>query len=329
MDLDAGHKNTLPGAPLPHKILWFYSGDVVLSTDKFLFKVHKEILSLHSTVFKDMFGIPVPDDSQIGEDKTSTETSQEMYQGLPLVELTGDKGEDVVHLLRTVYEQHYYHRDDYETPLEVVIALLDLSTKYDFKNIRTDVIIQIAKHYPTHLRSYDDANVHDLAPLFGTIRSSCHYPLLQCLWKAKVDALLPVLYYACSDSPIDFILLQTNTLDTECLQTLIKGSVKLRAAVTQLLADLTGRDLLDGPCSYGCEVHFRICNLGEFVNSSNLAEIDGGSIVEACADRACELCSHKVKDVVDNRRKEIWNNIPSYFGFPGWNQLREELAEYC
>lgn len=40
--------------------VWFDDGNVVVQAEQTLFKVHKSILALHSTVFKDMFSIPQP-----------------------------------------------------------------------------------------------------------------------------------------------------------------------------------------------------------------------------------------------------------------------------
>lgn len=92
-------------APKPHDILWYSDGSVVLATDLYLFKVHKSVLSHHSTVFKDMFEFPNIDASETSPGGVGSGTAQEVYQGLPLVTLAGDKGEDVVHLLRAVYER--------------------------------------------------------------------------------------------------------------------------------------------------------------------------------------------------------------------------------
>ena len=52
-------ENPHPLVPVPHEILWFPGGNIVLSTDAYLFKVHKDILSFQSSVFKDMFDFPV------------------------------------------------------------------------------------------------------------------------------------------------------------------------------------------------------------------------------------------------------------------------------
>lgn len=102
MDVDAEHENA-PKVPVPHESLWFPSGNVVLSTELILFKVHKDILSMQSSVFKGMFDFPAVDGTQMIENGAGD--IPELYEGLPMVNLVGDKGEDVMHLLRAVYER--------------------------------------------------------------------------------------------------------------------------------------------------------------------------------------------------------------------------------
>lgn len=90
------------GAPQPHDVLWFPDGNVVLATDVYLFKVYKGILSMHSSVFRDMFELPNVGGN--GDGHIGGGMAPDSYDGLPLVTMVGDKGEDVVHLLRAVYE---------------------------------------------------------------------------------------------------------------------------------------------------------------------------------------------------------------------------------
>lgn len=49
---------TTSTTPKHHDVLWFTDGNVVLETDTYLFRVHKSLLSFHSTVFRDMFELP-------------------------------------------------------------------------------------------------------------------------------------------------------------------------------------------------------------------------------------------------------------------------------
>lgn len=109
---------SLPLEDCQDEHLWFSDGDIVLATtdadDSRLFRVHKGVLAQHSIVFKDMFYFPMKgDDMMEGDDALEVEEpeggayaseKQETYGGLPLVFLSGDKSEDVVHLLRAMYE---------------------------------------------------------------------------------------------------------------------------------------------------------------------------------------------------------------------------------
>ncbi len=110
MDIDS-HNDKYPGGatpiiiPKPHDALWFPDGNVVLATNKYLFRVHKGVLSLQSSVFKDMFELPTVDDSNPSVSGHTSVMVPEQYEGLPLVTLVGDNGDDVLHLLRAAYER--------------------------------------------------------------------------------------------------------------------------------------------------------------------------------------------------------------------------------
>lgn len=106
MDVDAQLQRPQT-SPKPHNFLWFTDGNVVLATDTYLFKVHKSLLAVHSSVFKDMFELPnVGHDSSNleGPGRSDAAFASETYEGAQVVTLVGDKGADVAHLLRAVFE---------------------------------------------------------------------------------------------------------------------------------------------------------------------------------------------------------------------------------
>ena len=64
-----------------HPILYLSSGDVILSVDrddlKYMFCVHKHVLSYHSPVFSDMFDLPQSQKANVND----------TFDGLPIVHL--------------------------------------------------------------------------------------------------------------------------------------------------------------------------------------------------------------------------------------------------
>lgn len=76
--------------------LWISDGNVILTTSApgRLFRVHKGVLSRHSTVFRDMFDMPQ------GKDATGSET----YEGNPVVYMSDDD-EDLAHFLQALYDR--------------------------------------------------------------------------------------------------------------------------------------------------------------------------------------------------------------------------------
>ncbi|KLO08392.1 hypothetical protein SCHPADRAFT_944485 [Schizopora paradoxa] len=310
-----------PG-PKPFETLWFPDGNIVLATDTYLFKVHKSMLSSQSSVFRDMFELPLVDGSQM--DGHSGGMAPETFDGLPMVNLANDKGEDLACLLRAVYER----QDNPQTPLNVVTSLLLLSTKYDFKHIRKDVIHQISIHYPMTLDNYgamDESGSH----LFGMLRTQCHFSLLGAAFTAQVDYLLPVLYYAASDFPADYILQQftAGKISLECLKVLLIGREGLNSWMTIFVTTL--RDMM---ASYrmtcptpGCSLDIPPYSTKRFANTLDLKNIEGDKIMKECFTLLCPACSSHCAGKMDRWRNIVWDKVPILFRYPEWNVLRAKL----
>jgi len=330
MNVDDQLKNA-SSAPKPHDVLWLFDGNVVLATNTWLFKVHKGVLALQSSVFKDMFELAMADGAQGRQGDAGMEEASELYEGLPLVKLVGDKGEDVVHLLRAAYERQYYYRDDDDVSLDTVVALLTLSTKYDFKHIRRDVIKQVSKHYPMNLVAYDAVDDND-SMMFRDKRENCHFPLLVAAYMAHVDVLLPILYYACCSYSMVFILnagRAAGSASPECIDTFLKGREKFGQAANELIAALPDTRMggpLDMWClnPEPCSTNAGYTYLSNLVGSS-LSKLEGSSVVEDHYSVVCGPCSSSLTDSINGDREKIWADVPSYFGFPGWDVLQEKL----
>jgi len=81
------------------------------------------------------------------------------------------------------------------------------------------------------------------------------------------------------------------------------------------------------PNNMSCGRNARFVALVYFVNITNLKQIEGHTLIEASLQNACPQCALFAADFINVGRREIWDEIPSYFGFPGWDDLKEKLAK--
>ncbi|KLO16678.1 hypothetical protein SCHPADRAFT_994958 [Schizopora paradoxa] len=323
--------------PKPHDILWFSDGSAVLATDTYLFKVHKGVLALHSSVFKDMFELLNVEGSNAG--KICVWKAQGVYEGLPLVTLVGDKGEDVVHLLRAVYELNYHDHHSRDTPLQTVVALLYLSTKYDFKAIRKNVIMQISRLHPMALSDYLPLLEKRESQFQMEQSSTCLITLLAAAFKSNADVLLPTLYFRCSDLKMKTILDESDSLPQECLRVLLIGRDLLREAITERVTELP--NTLRNEAHDGFEDAKKKCLWSKGVPCVSTASYaffsefcftcfylpTGAGLVKVYLDPMCADCSAFTAKVLEEMREEIWALVPSIFGCPEWSVLKEKFKE--
>ena len=102
----------LPVEPTRHEALYFPDGNVVICSagtgegpGRVAFRVHKSVLSFHSTMFKDMFSLPAVD----GVNET--------YDGVPLVNTTDNANgwEDLLGALYHTKCARILHPSDFPT----------------------------------------------------------------------------------------------------------------------------------------------------------------------------------------------------------------------
>jgi len=211
---DAGEGNTQwdntrtgdsTSCPQPHDELWFDDGSVVLATDVHLYRVHKGMLAKHSTVLSGMFEIP------------SGDANTECWEDVPIVKMAGDSDEEVYILLKALYNRNF--RDTFDgTELPILSSLLSISTKYDFREIRTDVTQFLESIFPSTYEKYKVSKQRALSfncPQLIT--------LLVVARRCEVLSILPLLFYRCATFPLPTILESIHLLPEDCMSVLLLG----------------------------------------------------------------------------------------------------------
>ncbi len=158
----------------PHDELWFDDGSVVLATDVHLYRVHKSMLAKHSTVLSDMFEIP------------SGNANTECWDGVPIVKMAGDSDEEVFILLKALYNRKcvlgvFFQKLSLTRKcllpafgihsMEPSFRSFPPSAKYDFREIRADVMQFLESIFPNTYEKYRAAKQRALP---WTLPSAVH-----------------------------------------------------------------------------------------------------------------------------------------------------------
>ncbi|KLO07226.1 hypothetical protein SCHPADRAFT_1001839 [Schizopora paradoxa] len=330
MDVSEDAMTPALSSPKRHETLWLADGNVVLATKTYLFRVHKSVLAMRSSVFRDMFGLPSAHDEGSGAQEV-VGIVPELCDGIPMVTLE-DEGRDVEHLLKTIYESRYYNSHDEHHTVDKVCALLKLSSKYNFQGILVDVIEHLSRIFPTRLEEYE--GIFEGHPFRYDFEGNCHASnhLLASAIQAGVDDLFPALYYACANEP--FSVLRRIVSDTPAgwaaLERLVEGQYKLKDAGPRIMStfvELTER------CVYDHNLGFRPFVEKQSWHSDycyqfftiDLGELTGSTITQSLHERVCADCLDGIKETIEQERVRIWKELPQYFGLGNWGSVRAKL----
>jgi hypothetical protein len=209
------------------------------------------------------------------------------------------------------------------TEYAAVVGILKLSTKYDIPHLRHSAIAHLSKIYPTTLAEWDQRE--------KALRSASYPPLavLELVHSMDIPQILPAVFYDCST--------QTN----EALVDVISGSAQMANIVRTCLdarqallkETLTGiYGFLYEGALFGCRNHEKCAQARlSWMKEMTFASHGGGPLV--CAAEvdwtkyegwSCLFCFHRARKCYLDAREKLWNNLPSFFDLPAWDQLQDQ-----
>ncbi|KAJ7502966.1 hypothetical protein B0H11DRAFT_1987207 [Mycena galericulata] len=302
-------------APITRSEIWHDDGSIVLQAENTQFRVHWGVLSLNSSFFRDMKGLPQPPD-------------QPNVDGCPIVELS-DTEEDVQYLLKALYSPTFMTQK--ALPFPAVAALIRLGRKYDFRELLESAVERITLENPTTLEEYGA-----LTPVGVEYRATriVHYSglltdILTVARENNILSALPCAYYRLlMKYPRAEILDGLHgTLASIDARKCVLGREKLAQAQWQ-----TGNTLewlkLDSVEYVRCASpqrcgSYRSKRRDSFLTRGFIAPFDlppptthGG---------LCEMCWQHIKESMIAGRKKMWDELPGFLDLPAWSELKNDL----
>ncbi|GBE89238.1 hypothetical protein SCP_1502460 [Sparassis crispa] len=308
---------------------WFTDGSIVLIAEGRAFRVHQSILAKNSQVFTDLFSISQPVEQR----------QSETIDGCPLVHLS-DSADDLLHLLRAVYDGRNYLRHD-RIAFARIAALVRMSHKYEIDDLLEDALARIRTCFPDDFDVWEsETGEHDSSSVM-TFSPTDAITVVNLGRLTNTLSLLPVaLYRCCQLRPQDLLSGSgegdrvVEQLTTDDLARCIGArGVLVHEAIAML------RDIAAPVTSVYCRTHY-ICQegMGEILSamydhckdelsipSGRIHPLQSSSDVISQEASLCEVCDNcqlllKSRDV--EARERLWNRLPDIVGLrdavPNW-----------
>ncbi|KAJ7607729.1 hypothetical protein FB45DRAFT_806647 [Roridomyces roridus] len=295
--------------------LWFPEGGLVLRAGNRIFRVASSILAARSSVFGDILSIPQPD-------------HQPLIDGCPIVVLH-DAEQDAEHFLRAIFDSSFFERPPAPTPFQVIAGILKLSTKYDVAYLRRRALLHIASISPRSVAEYDtmgftpDASLQTPRELFSRLllfdsldltwaMPAALYAVTCCTVQDIFDG-IPA--DATGNDPIQL----TPALQRTCLVARTTLLIAQNHETFRFLRAARGESCT---AASACR-RARSTILENFTKQVKLAPL-GYLVPERWGTiPLCSACKKASLEMYDEARRTIWEQLPSIFGLPTWEEMEQ------
>ncbi|KAJ7039805.1 hypothetical protein C8F04DRAFT_949202, partial [Mycena alexandri] len=304
------------------------NGSVVLQAQNTQFRVHFSILSLHSTFFRDMQGLPQPHDQL-----------EPTVEGCPLI-VVHDSVEDVEYLLKALYNPGLF--DEAAIPFPYIASFVRLGRKYEFRNLFNIAVGRLAFENPATLKKYDALmDTLELAAGKRVPHSTTrivNYPgirqdTLTLVRENGLLALLPCAYYRVLSYSIDEIFSGISRPDGTTSRL---SSIDLRTCAVGLERVLAMQFMPDSPLGWiilwkptdDCK-SVSTCQSWRdtFISSILISgpKVYSLSVLTLENTQLCVSCKEPAGRAAIAGRAKFWEDLPSFFDLPPWSELRNDI----
>ncbi|KAJ7043811.1 hypothetical protein C8F04DRAFT_1070477 [Mycena alexandri] len=291
---------------------WFDDGNIILQVESTQFRLTKSMLSMHSSVFRDMFMVPLPPD-------------EPTIENCPVVVLS-DTAQDWIHLLGAMYPKFFLEVARPPT-VELIAGILRLSKKYDIPLFREDCFHRLRMQFPSTLAEYDSISGRTL------LKEEPHMliPLVSLAREFDQISILPLIFYSIVVTESDKYMFKVmNDLDLSfrpadrlaCLQGYVR-LLDLQSLISMSWIDKDNGYIPARSCPryQACLMALKdiIYNMSRgqrpeiFILGQWIAEWEVG---------LCDACRSKARKIFEDARQACWNELPGVFGLPAWEDLK-------
>ncbi len=204
-------------------------------------------------------------------------------------------------------------------------ALLRLSTKYQVHILRKKAIMRLKKLYPDTFEAY--ARLRETQSL--NFKDGNHIAMFRLARETQSLNFLPLAFYHVALSDADGLRTQPGISQQDLVMCFL-GRERLRQALWQLIESsgfLDGRHSNDGDfvADSDCnQFKLRLMKSPLWRQIIDTPDILGLQLYSINMRGVCQGCRSSFWSRIQNKRHDIWNELPDYFGLPPWEELKAQ-----
>ncbi|KAJ7185849.1 hypothetical protein C8R46DRAFT_1289082 [Mycena filopes] len=277
--------------------IWMPYGDIILHVESTQFRVNRDVLAKHSSVFRDLFSVPQP-------------ANEPTTDGCHIVHLS-DNADDWAEVLATLYEPFQHSR---RPQFPALAAALRIGRKYDFIEPQTAAVARIRYEFPCDFEAFNDLDA-DMTRI--KYRRGIYCDLLNLAYECGIYSSIPLLAFCC---------LRENSLES------LFDGVKRDDGSRVILSDELKINLA---LAFGKMALFQHRSLAWLrddsvvLHASCSSAFNLGYTIDQWDDRwtgmLCPLCEEAAIAVYDGNRRDAWELLPTFFGLPEWKDLKDDI----
>ncbi|KAI0090611.1 hypothetical protein BDY19DRAFT_722481 [Irpex rosettiformis] len=338
---DISNQTAVDQLPLERSTdVWFDDGNCVLQAENKLFKVYTGMLMKYSAQFQTMLSLPQPD-------ATSADT-QPMYENCPLILLPGDSAKDAGYFLKALSDLQYYTDVTKIKDISIVLAVINMSLKYEADVLLRRSIPAFTALYPASLAKWEiRSRRRQYAPFVQAYGPALPFLVIAVAKKTGMDMLLPsAMFECCSYSIFDIMdgVARPNGeylhLDHESKRKILKA----RTQISNYARGMKNKVVTKARITYPCSGRRSVLNAG----GTNIVQ-DSWNILEGWAQgsdgpdswvdplrtaeswpanaysQATRTTLPSAEIIAKNMKAnyaQAWKNLPKAFELQEWDKLK-------
>ncbi|KAJ7681828.1 hypothetical protein DFH06DRAFT_282732 [Mycena polygramma] len=287
--------------------IWFSDGNLIVQAQNTQFRVYKGTLCTSSEVLKGAI-------ENMGDSKG--------LEGCPLLFLS-DSSVDVGYLFEVIFDRWSYP-DDEPLPFHVIAAFLRLGRKYDIKPLYAKALARLTAAFPCSVDQYlAGASTRILFSDPTTPnRNTIAIDTIILARELNLTSLLPVAFWCVARDPELLAHKNTRLISEDDRDAMLLAMAPVRCAFSKHLYDWLDETSVASPeCTEPTS-----CRMSKMRYSLWLWKAPGNQLGFHWPARAskdhCKSCVAIGKKHQSEGVKQFWEELPSFFGLPSWEELK-------